>query len=278
MTSKILATLLGIFSLVFLGPLHASEFFEIKITDDGNFIFYSNSVVSKIDDGTLAISYLTSDGKIFLDVFKNHQKLKTYFVHDYTDQINRKIGNADDHAAPAIFFDPSSKKLYLATSYHGSDMFIYAISLQDGVVELLSVWRGGYTYPRFVQGEENFYLISRRKSDEYRDGDLIGRDFKNNFQAEFLILASGIDKVIYAGTPYIFNNQLHFVYSLHSYVEGRMKGLTYSSFDLDSKLLHQSCNIEPFLDKGYFSSRPTGLSVVNGKVTCDLFFRSETKL
>jgi hypothetical protein len=117
-----------------------------------------------------------------------------------------------------------------------------------------------------ITDDENFYLIARSQPAGYLGGDLVSRDFKSNFEDEFLILASGENKVVYAGTPKVENKQVHFVYSTHSYAEGRMQGLTFATFDLDSKIIHKTCNLEILLDANYFSNRPAGLSVINGKV------------
>ncbi len=85
------------------------KFQETLLASDGNFLFYNNPVAQIIDANSFAVSYITSDGKIVLDLWQHNEKKQSYIVHDYKARDLDGSGNADDHAAPAIYFD--SKKI-----------------------------------------------------------------------------------------------------------------------------------------------------------------------
>jgi hypothetical protein len=109
-------------------------------------------------------------------------------------------------------------------------------------------------------------LIARDQADT-KNGNLVLFDFNDGFNSKILILEARDGEVVYAGTPQIKDNFLYFSYSTHNYEEARMRGLTYASFDLNSKKFYQLCNFEKFLGRGYFSNRPTGLSMMrDGRV------------
>lgn len=136
---------------------------ELKVSDDGNFLFYNNPVALKYDDGFI-VAYLTSRGKVKLEIWADENKVKSHTIHDFRDQIDRKRGWADDHAAPAIFYDENRHVLYLATAHHGTNLFIYEYSLKCGEIKQILVAKGRYTYPRFFKGsQENIGLLVRQQ-------------------------------------------------------------------------------------------------------------------
>lgn len=231
---------------------------EFLITNDGNFLFYNTPVAVSYKEGFF-VAYLTREGKVKLDYWKKEIKISSILIHDYSDNINDNIGFADDHAAPAIIYDPSNDRLLLATAYHGSPMHIFEYDPRSGEANLLQKWYGKYTYPRFINYKDGVILTARNQARE-KEGDFIYRYSLDNFKNEYVIMSSGPGHVIYSGSPAIKNNNLYFSYSIHSYAEKRLLGLNFASFDLVDNRINLMCDLSGFIDSDYFSNRPTGLN------------------
>jgi hypothetical protein len=206
-------TILAIFLIGAVVWSFVPKFTEVKVTDDGTFLFYNSPAALRIDKDVLVISYLTSEGDVVLDVWKGDERLSKSIVHSYKDSIDYKLGMADDHAAPAIIFDDKTSEVILATAYHGSEMYLYRIDINKWVSKLSSTWIGAYTYPRFVSGGDKIYLLARRQNDTDLAGHLIYRQSIDNFVEEKKILESAGGEVIYAGKPVFYDKSIHFVYS-----------------------------------------------------------------
>ncbi|MEQ9544794.1 MAG: hypothetical protein RIK85_02150 [Marinobacter sp.] len=267
MTSKLSLKFLLVLLLAAVGVLVYSlipRAIELKVSDDGNFLFYNNPVALKYDNGFI-VAYLTSRGKVKLDIWSDENKVKSHTIHNFRDQIDRKRGWADDHAAPAIFHDENRHVLYLATAYHGTNLFIYEYSLKSGEIKQILVAKGRYTYPRFFKGnQENIGLLVRQQPEVGLRGDLIMRSSSDGFMSESIVVPSEEGTVVYAGTPVSNEKSLYFSYSVHHYSENRLIGFQLVKFDLESKELVESCDISSNLRSDYISNRPTGLGLDDG--------------
>lgn len=235
------------------------KFQETLLASDGNFLFYNNPVAQIIDANSFAVSYLTSDGKIVLDLWEHNEKIKSYIIHDYKTRALDGSANADDHAAPAVFLDRKKNRILVATAYHGTEMYVYAFSLDRSTVEEISVWPGKYTYPRFFEAERGVLLLARKQSDKGLSGDLVMRDLETEAEEEKVVLQSEDGGVIYAGTPTIYKGNLWVSYSKYSYLEKRLIGLNLIEYDPKLNKIVSSCDLERLVDENYFSNRPTGL-------------------
>lgn len=269
LSSKLSFKALLVLPLVALGVLIFSlvpNSIELKVSDDGNFLFYNNPVALKYENGFI-VAYLTSKGKVELEVWAGKNKVKSHTVHNFRDQIDRKRGWADDHAAPAIFHDKKKDILYLATAYHGTNLFIYKYSLKSDELKKVLELEGRYTYPRFFKkGREGIGLLARRQPEVGLRGDLIMRSSTDNFMSESLVVSSEEGTVVYAGSPVSNENNLYFSYSVHHYSENRLIGFQLVKFDIESKKLVKSCDLSNNLRSDYISNRPTGLGLDDGNL------------
>lgn len=238
---------------------------EVKIAGDGNFLFYNSPAAISYKNGFF-VSYLTSDGQILLDLWQRNHLEKSTVVHDHSDQIIKRLGRADDHAAPAIIYDSQESRILLATAYHGTDMYVYEYNIKTGGIKLLSLWIGQYTYPRFIENKSTIALVARKQPDDGTSGDLIIRYLNDDFHKEKIVISSNSGYVIYAGTPVDHEQGIYLTYSVHSYAQNRLQGFHLVKFDLNKNKIIEYCDLTNYLDDNYFSNRPTGIGINGSKL------------
>lgn len=205
-------------------------------------------------------------GGVKLDYWSKTRFLKSVLVHDYRLDINYDLGFADDHAAPAIIYDEAGRRLLIATSYHGTSMYVYEYFPESGTMHRLTTWEGRYTYPQFIKSNGKIWLLARNQKTQ-DSGDLVYRDDSDDFQSENTVMQSSAGFVVYAGTPKVKDGVLYFKYSTHDYKEHAMKGLSLTGYDLVGRKIVSACDFSWLLDDGYISNRPTGLGIRNDIAT-----------
>lgn len=254
-------------SILLFAILSGKESIKYKtvlLSKNGNFLFYNNPVGVKYKAGFL-VSYLKRNGDVILKHIENGKVIKKIVVHSYNDIINSNVEGADDHAAPAVIYDSFRNRVMVATAYHGHPMYIYVVDIDKAFVSLFSEWNGYYTYPRFIKYGTNIILTARNQNKNY-EGDFVYRSSSDGFKNEHVIAHSGKNSVIYAGTPDIKKDDLYFTYSTHSYLEKRLIGLNISRYNLKNNETISTCDLSQYLDKNYFSNRPTGLKIVGDEI------------
>jgi len=265
-------------TIIFLYPHKISQ--EILISTNGNFLFYNSPIAAKTK-GYTYLAFVDNMGGVYVNkYYKNISKipLKTYKVHDYKNVINKKIGSADDHSAPAIINDPFTKKVLLSTAYHGTDLFVYQYNSNKESFSLKKTLSGNFTYPRFITTSKETFLFARKmyKKGKKWIGSLVAYRSSDDFNAETLILDTYPGSVIYASRPFYCKNTVYFTYATHDYATGNMSGLTIIGWDTKSEKLVLNLDMSNYLDKNYFYNRPTGLAADDNKiVVATSFFDSK---
>lgn len=239
-----------------------NQYMAVDITDNGNLLFYNNPPAIQVDE-EYYVGYITNSGYVEIVQFDKSGYIDKYLVHDYKSVINYDIGSQDDHAAPALLYDLNNNKITVATSYHGSDLFIYEFDVEIKKVSKLKEIKGKFTYPQLFMVGENVHLFVREQKTS-DSGDLVfftSSDFYNE-KIDFLKTLAG--DVIYNGSLVIEYPFVYTHYSSHSYKEGRLVGYKVVKYDLERKVMVSSCDLESHLDENYFSNRPTGLGISEG--------------
>jgi len=244
------------------------------VTDDGNVLFYNSPIVDS-DGAKIFIAYLKKSGKVVVKSLDekswlnnlgiksdadNHSNIEI-LIHDHSDLVNLAHGQtADDHATPSIIFIENTKELLIATAYHGTDLYIYA--LKNNQVKLKKKITGRYTYPRWLQLNGEILLFSRLQSKGRRNGHLVYRSSKDNFQIEKLAIKSEEGEVVYASAPKSAqDNHVYIQYSIHNYKENRLIVWQLIKLNPSDGRTLETCDLSHLLPKKYFSNRPTGISV-----------------
>lgn len=213
---------------------------QTLVSPDANILFYNGpAAVSLGDCGSIAVGYLTSRGLVRVQIREANRVLGDTAVHDYSESINPQVGTtADDHAPPALYFDRSNGTLYLATAYHGTDLFIYKRSGESPSWVLHRKIVGNFTYPRFVVDGMRLLLFVREitRDDKGRKfGHLAMLDTHTGTKTT---IAKAPDRghreeVIYASTPHVHGSKAYFAYTLFD--GARNKGAFLGVFDLKAK-------------------------------------------
>ena len=223
------------------------------------------------------VAFVNNKGEIVVNKYNSNDtshKIDTFLVHDYKDkivQINKSINKTskmDDHAAPAIFYDKDSKRLYLATSYHCSDLFIYRFDKEKNKFLLFRYLKGKYTYPRFIKGDKEVLLVVRNLEivKKIKYGNLVYFSNRDNFYKKTTIKKSLPDSVIYASRPFVSNDRIYFTYAEHFYKSGNMLGWKILLFDPTANIITNEIDLSSFLGKDYFYNRPTSIALSQDKI------------
>lgn len=270
----LLSSMVFLFLAAFLmgqwAALNLQYYKEVELVSDGNFLFYNNPA-SVAYEGGFFLAYLASRGHVKLDYWNKARLLKSELIHDYKLDINYDLGLADDHAAPAIIYDGAGRRLLIATSYHGTSMYVYEYFPELGTMRRVATWEGRYTYPQFVKSNGKVWLLARNQKTQ-NSGDFVYRDASDDFQSENTIMRSSPGFVVYAGTPKVKSDILYFAYSFLDYNKNAMRGLGLVGYDLVNKNIVSTCDFSRLLDEGYISNRPTGLGVRQNIVTLGTSF------
>lgn len=234
------------------------------ITENGNILFYNNPPALMISN-EYYFAYITNRGFVKLAKLSQNGIVEEFGIHNYEDTINYNYGGQDDHAAPAILYDSKKNAIVIATSYHGTDLFLYTFSLEKKQIMWNKRISGRYTYPQLFYDQGRIFLFIREQKTG-KSGDLVYFTSDDLYNRKLDILVSGEGYVIYNGGlvldyPYVYTH-----YSKHSYEEGRLIGWEVVKYDLDSHNVIDKCDLGCFLDEAYFSNRPTGIGLYEGKV------------
>lgn len=249
---------------------------ESIISNNGNFLFYNSPVVTRSDTHTF-VAFANNKGDIVVNKYDSNNtshKENTFIVHNYKDQIDRvnksinKLLKADDHSAPAIFYDDTSKRLLLATSYHCTDLFIYEYNEDKNGFALYKHFKGSYTYPRFIKNGSDMQLVVRNLEivNKIRFGNLVYFSSKDNFRSKQIIKKSLPDSVIYASRPFVSNSKIYFTYAEHFYKSGNMLGWKILEFNPSKNQIVKEIDLSSFLENNYFYNRPTSIALTKGKL------------
>ena len=248
---------------------------ETLITNDGNFLFYNSPVVAETKVHQF-VSFVTSDGKIIAKKYKKKNSsmdyIECYKVHDYDNVINNDNGSCDDHAAPAIIFDPQNGRLILATSYHGTNLFIYEYHEEDNAFSLLKVLHGKYTYPRLIEWHGNIYLFARRQPQGIKAGDLVIRSSANDFATEQTVIPSVDGEVVYASKPARGLNGIYLTYSVLHYKTMRLTRWKVIKYNPSTHQITEKHDLTHLLDQNYHSNRPTAIGYKDGQLLVETAF------
>lgn len=233
---------------------------ETLLTDNGNLLFY-NAPVSAHHAGTRYFVWVTNAGEVVLRTEGSDGSISDTVVHSFSEDINRSLGNADDHAAPAIFLDEQREELIIAASYHGTPMYIFAhdVGVDRGNTRRLKKISGSYTYPRLLEHKGTIYLLARLQPEGVRAGHLVVRSAEDNFESEQIVVRSDDGEVIYAGKPTVTNNGFAIAYSTLNYEEDRLIGFDVVEYDLQKRALNSQCNLSKHIEPEGYSNRPTGI-------------------
>ncbi len=235
------------------------------IVENANILFYNSPIIAETG-GYQYIAYLKNDGKVCVSkISRNLKPIESYVVHDYGQliaQINRRryLGEADDHAAPALIYDAKLDTLLLATSYHGTDAYIYKFDKTENRFIQIKQLKGYFTYPRFITYNNNTLLFLREQVGKNRKtGNIIMYNSSDNFSQKELVKESEKDKIIYASRPFLNHNDVYFSYGYHNYQKKYIEGwyiLVYNLENKSSKVINISVHAE-----GFIENRPTGIAV-----------------
>lgn len=202
---------------------------------------------------------MTNQGEIILATVKNREVAQKTVIHSYGEDINWDKGKADDHAAPSIILDKARERLIIATSYHGTPMYVYEYDLKSGETNKIKVMAGRYTYPRLLSHKGNIYLISRLQPEGILAGHLVLRQAADDFKNESIVIPSTDGEVVYAGTPAVSNDGFIIAYSMHSYEENRLIGFELVEYSLEEDAISNTCDLSYLIGEDSHSNRPTGL-------------------
>jgi hypothetical protein len=242
---------------------------ERLITNDGNFLFYNSPL--KADANQLKfIAFLNKEGGVIVEKFKKTnngmERIDRYKVHDYHETTNRDIGQADDHAAPAIIHDTQNDRILLVTSYHGTDLFIYEYHEKYNDFSLFKVLQGRYTYPRLIEWHGNIYLFARLQPQGIKAGDLVVRASADDFATEQIVIPSVAGEVVYASRPAMCENGIYLTYSVLHYETMRLTGWKVIKYNPSTHQITEKRDLTDLLDKNYHSNRPTAIGYKDGQL------------
>jgi hypothetical protein len=135
--------------------------------------------------------------------------------------------------------------------------------LKNNQVRLKRQIKGRYTYPRFLQINDEILLFSRLQSSKgVRNGHLVYRSSTDGFEAEKLAIKSKEGTLVYASAPKSSqDNSVYIQYSTHSYKENRLIGWSLIKLNPSDGKIVETCDLTDILPKKYFSNRPTGISI-----------------
>jgi len=236
---------------------------KLEISDDGNVLFYNSPVAARVAD-TIYFSYISRSGIVYVRYLEKGKFSPPQTVHDYSDRINRNAGLADDHAAPAIIYDAQEDRLILATSYHGSPMFLYEFRQGMQNFKLIRELPGRYTYPRLVEQAGKIFLISRFQ--QHTGGHLVVLESADNFRDQTFILRADSGTGIYAGSVGVDHDGLLVSYSKNVHAERRLIGWYLLKYSPSEKRVIYTCDLSFLLGDNSYSNRPTGIGVGMGKI------------
>ena len=244
---------------------------EYLITGNGNLLFYNGPSIAKAH-GYIFISYINKEGNVILEKYENYKLIKSYIIHDYSNEIYKNRG-ADDHAAPAIIYDKKQDRLIIATAYHKTKLYIYTYSFDDDSFILNKTIVGMYTYPRIIYSDNTVYIILRRSFSD--KSDLVILNSSDNFNREYLIKSVRNKSIIYASKPALYENHLYITYSIHIESKKALRGWSYLKYDLKKNVKIDDYDLKHLLDENYLGNRPTAINVVNDKITIGTTLRLE---
>lgn len=137
-------------------------------------------------------------GLVFLRTLHQDGSSVDTVIHSFSEVINKDIGTADDHAAPAVLLDEQSKELIIAVSYHGTPMYVYAhdISSNGDDTRLVKKVTARYTYPRLFEYRGAIHLLARLQPESIRAGHLVMRSAKDGFGSEQIVIDSEDGEVV----------------------------------------------------------------------------------
>lgn len=168
------------------------------IAEDAALLYYNSPAAVQTPFG-IAVGYITSAGAV--DVTLLGDQSKTITVHQYD--------RTDDHAAPALWWNEN--RLFVATAFHGSELFLYAVDLM-GDARLVCRWPGRYTYPRFAQDAQGLKLLARNQR-EPRIGDLVSFSISGSCARQEVLAQAQENQILYAAAP-VDENILWSIYDL----------------------------------------------------------------
>ncbi len=236
---------------------------ETLLTNDGNFLFY-NAPVSAMYQDKLYFAWVTKNGNVILRIQNADGNQEDKLIHSFSQDIDPKNGkSADDHSAPAIILDNQNESIIIATSYHGTPMFIYSYDIRKNHTNLVKVMEGNYTYPRLLNYQGTIHLIARLQP-EGEGGVLIERNSRDGFGIEQIVISSEAGEVIYAGVPTSTIRGFVIAYSILNYKEARLIGFNFLEYDFVAKAVSRQCNLDHLIGSQAYSNRPTGIGF-NGK-------------
>lgn len=257
--------------LIFILILSGCSYHHVKITNDGNFLFYNSPNVISVD-GEMVVAYLNSSGQIIVQTMKGSKTV----VHEYYEEINRKIGFADDHAAPAIILDENLGEILVATAYHGTDLHLYRLNPTSLETTSYKMIEGRFTYPRFLQKKrETILAIRNHKS---RAGKLVLLRSSDGFETEETVLSPNTGEFVYAGSVAESKDGLVFHYSINSRKDRRLRGWVLSEYNTTTKEISNSCDLSYLITDENISNRPTGISQNNGLIVAATAYFDENNL
>ena len=244
------------------------------LTSNGNLLFYNSPVIAQIDDAVF-LAYTNRMGQIIVDEYQKTsdslvglKMAKQHLVHDYSEKVAERLGNGDDHAAPAIIYNPISNELVLATSYHSSDLHVYYFNFKTRQFERDKTILGFYTYPRFINWNDQIILLHRSQLSGYEYGHLAYRSSSDDFTAEDILLRAEKDTTIYASRPFVNDGkEMYLTYSTYLHDEKRLVGWKAVSFNLPTLEVRKIYDLSDVLSSDYHSNRPTAIAVVDKHLT-----------
>ncbi|WOD12603.1 hypothetical protein RPW65_07100 [Pseudomonas sp. NyZ704] len=231
---------------------------ERQLTDNGNLLFYNSPIAASHQDDQY-ITYMTNQGVIVLATMKDLEVTQNTVIHSYSADINWETGKADDHAAPSLIHDKELDRLIIATSYHGTPMYVYEYDLKSKEINLIQTMVGRYTYPRLLKHKGEIYLLSRLQPEGVYAGHLVLRKAEDDFNQEAIIISSTDGEVVYAGTPAVTEEGFIIAYSMHSYAENRLIGFDLIEYSLKNDTISSKCDLSYLISEDSHSNRPTGL-------------------
>lgn len=243
------------------------------ITNSGNFLFYNSPVFAQFNNN-LFVAFVTRNGKVQvkkyrLDKQNRQQALQhvgVWNVHDYSGTINRRVGLADDHAAPSIIYNSEDNRLLLATSYHGSDLFIYEFDFLQNEFNLIKKITGSFTYPRLINWHDDILLVLRDQPKGSTKGDLVFYTLSTGFDSSQTIVPSVSGNVVYGSRPDVYGKHIYVAYSTLDYSNKRLVGWNIVKYNLDAMEASDSFDLSNYLDNNYYSNRPTAIRIINNNI------------
>lgn len=186
--NRLLTAISCVLVLIGIGAmwLAPDEHYAAVVDEDATLLYYNSPAAVQTPMG-IAIGYITATGSVEVTILGEDRL--TLPVHDY--------GAPDDHAAPALWWD--GERLLIATSFHGSDLFLYQMN-EEGQLSRLCQWEGRYTYPRFFKANTGIELLVRLQV-EPKIGDLVSLKIGTTCGAPTTLAQANPGQILYAAAP-----------------------------------------------------------------------------